>query len=430
MMVKTVRNLGYIVSMCLFFIMFWNVNSAFSKVSTSTASVNLTVGLSENFTVTGGTGFYKVASSDPNVAKASIGYASPDKGQITGISTGKATITITDSNGDTATIAVQVSKITLSQTAVLVPVNASETVTILTSGTYTVSSSDAQVATTSVAKDLITITGVNTGTAVITVSDANKDSTKISVTVGKSLTVNPSVMTLSIGETADAVISGSTGGASITSSDPKVAKATLSGDTITVKGVASGTAVITAKNSAGFSAVLDVTVDTSIFVKVNLGVQETLKYSVPADSYQVSNTDDTVALVYVSNAVLHINGISPGKTSGIIINSQSNKVVFEVLVRLPAPVLKTSVNGAQVKFTWGSAAKADWYRLYHVPVGAGGAGGVIDPAQIKQANIGNVGYFILDLPSGIHYYVAIQAVHNTDPDMSSLLSNIEKVIVP
>ncbi len=408
----------------------FQVQYASAALSVSTTDVNLTVGSSTTFTISGGTGYYKITSSSDATATASVSGAAGTNGTIVGIAQGTAVITITDSSGATATINVKVSEITLSKTKVVLLPKQSEVVTVLTGSTfYNVTSSDNNVATASVSGDAVTITGVSAGTAVVTVSDSNSDTATISVVVGSSFTIDPASVSIAIGQTATATISDPTGFYNASSSNTSIAKVSISGTKVTITGVSSGSATITVENSAGFTSTIAVTVDVSLFSKINLGVSDskTIALSGGSGFYKVDIADPSIASVVISGNDATITALGAGTTLITIEDSNANKVEFEVNVKLPAPVLNVSVNGTLVKLWWNQVAKADSYELFAAPANASGD---IDMAKIGQINVGSLDFLMFDLKPGDHYFAALQAVDNTNADISSVVSNIVEIIIP
>lgn len=401
-----------------------------AALSTSTANMTLTVGTSQTFTISGGTGFYKVTSSDSAVATASISGSAGDQGSVQAIALGTATITIEDSTGDTTTIAVSVSEITLDKNSVSLVPQGTANVTILTGSTYyNVVSSDNAVATANIYDDTVTITGVATGTAVVTVSDSNSNTATISVNVGASFSVSPSSMILSIGETDTAVISDSSGFYNATSSDTSIATVVLSGTTVTITGVQAGSVVITIQNSAGFTTTVDVTVDLSVFSKLALGLSESTTVDLTNGSgfYNVTIADKTIASVTLASSDATITGLAAGKTNITIEDNQSNKFEYEVTVQLPPPVLEWSVAGTLVEISWDKVEGAGSYTLFFAPPDANGEPAV---ANIDYINVGALGGLLVNLSSGDHFFAVLQAVHPTYSDVSSTASNVIEVIVP
>jgi hypothetical protein len=274
-----------------------SAGSAWAALSTSTANVSVMAGASQSVTITGGTGFYSITSSDTGVAEAFISNNAGDQAKITGISLGNAVVTIEDSAGDTATISVQVSGITFSQNSVAVTPQTSVTLTILTgSAFYQIDSSDDQVATAVESKGVITITGVSSGTAVITVLDSNQSIATIDVTVNATTV---SLVVLEVAESQTVTLTGGTGYYKIDNTEDTVASVTLNNDdTVDITGISAGQTTVTITDSQSNVFTLDVTVQlakpvltvsmTGTVVKLSwteiAGADSYVLYYAPADA--------------------------------------------------------------------------------------------------------------------------------------------------
>ncbi|MBT4027709.1 hypothetical protein, partial [Desulfobacula sp.] len=86
-----------------------NVRVSDAALSVSSTTVSVVVGNSQQVTITGGTGFYKISSSDEKIATATVSGSTVQKGTIQGVAIGTAIITIEDDTGATATIDVTIS---------------------------------------------------------------------------------------------------------------------------------------------------------------------------------------------------------------------------------------------------------------------------------------------------------------------------------
>jgi len=120
------------------------------------------------------------------------------------------------------------------------------------SGSLRVSSSVPAVATASFANGRVSVHGVKSGSAVVTVRDS-KTGRSVPVTVrgppSAALGVSPAFVSLSVGNTASLAITNSVGTVTVASSDVAVATASYAGTTATVRGVKAGAAVITVRDS-------------------------------------------------------------------------------------------------------------------------------------------------------------------------------------
>lgn len=154
-------------------------------IKCSPATVTVEVGKTADVKLAGGTEAYTVKSSDEKTATAVVNKSTIT---VTGIKEGKATVTITDANKLTAalpvTITAKTADVTLDKTSAEIGVGKTATVTIQTgTSPFTATSKDSKIATASVKDKTVTIKGVKAGTTTVTVSDKNKKTATISVTV-------------------------------------------------------------------------------------------------------------------------------------------------------------------------------------------------------------------------------------------------------
>lgn len=136
------------------------------------------------------------------------------------------------------------------------------------SGSYSIQNGDEAIAKASLSEKDINIAGVKAGSTTVTVTDTktNKNAV-IQVTVTKKPTVYPNLkvstgaVSLREEETRTAEITAGSGSYSVQAADDAIAKASLSGTTITVKGVKKGkTSVIVKDTKSNLSASIEVTV--------------------------------------------------------------------------------------------------------------------------------------------------------------------------
>ena len=160
-------------------------------------------------------------------------------------------------NGGTAVLSVDPSSVNLV---------VSQTTTCTFSGgtgIYGVRSENTSVATVALNGSAFTVTGVSTGSATITYFDSGGDWGTLPVSVGGSgggLSVDPSSVNLSVGETKSCAISGGTGYYRVYWSETSVAEVSLSGSTLYVHGLAKGSATISVFDNYGNSASVSVSV--------------------------------------------------------------------------------------------------------------------------------------------------------------------------
>lgn len=125
---------------------------------------------------------------------------------------------------------------------------------------YTVTSSDVKIATVNVSKSVITVTGVKAGSAVVMVSDKNKQSGKLTVTVKDVLTFDKNSASIAVGKEDVVTVKNGVAPYTATVKDTKVATASVKDGKITVKGVKAGTTTITVTDKNKLSGTINITV--------------------------------------------------------------------------------------------------------------------------------------------------------------------------
>ena len=177
-----------------------------------------------------------------------------------GSAAGTATLTITGTNGNpTATYSAKnvIPSVSLNSTSGTLYVGGSNkkiTITKTNAGEITCTSSKDSVATCSVSGTTLTVTPVSAGTATITVKEANGNKTaKYTATVkSTSISLSETSGLVYANESKTVTISGSNYGTlTCKSSNDNYATCTVSGSTLTINGVAAGTATITVKEANG-----------------------------------------------------------------------------------------------------------------------------------------------------------------------------------
>jgi len=243
--------------------------------STAPASLTLKQGDTGTYAIAGGTLPYVAVSNNQSVVSASISGSSVT---VTGVASGAANISLRDAVGASISFAVTVPSSTATQNNVALYTTAPSDVTLQTStisnftvaggtGPYTATTSNTSVANVSISQNSLSITGVSAGTAKIVVSDSLGANTTISVTVAvpnKSpnplFTTAPSSIVAKAGSTYPFALTGGTSPYTVTSSNTAVATASVSGSTVSIVGVAAGTANIYMTDSVGGAITVAVTV--------------------------------------------------------------------------------------------------------------------------------------------------------------------------
>ena len=304
-------------------------------------------------------------SSDPSVAEVD-----PYTGVVTGISVGKATVTVTTSNGktDQAEVIVFAPPEWIRFTEDLVEIGAYQTHQLTVEmnpgarAALAFSSSDEKIAT--VSEDG-TVTGVSAGEATITASTAIEGiSAQVTVKVlpaPKKVKFNPAKMTLNVGDTVllmPVITKGAVTGFTYSSSAPEVAAVSEDG---TLSALSMGVATVTVTTSNNLTANLKVTVEDPYYPQnaeltnapSSMKVGETLQLQwkvTPSEAeadfgWESSNAD----IAYVDEAgVLHAVGMgyatitaTSRRNTGIVLNFRVVVETDDLTLTIPARITGT-----------------------------------------------------------------------------------------
>lgn len=349
---------------------------------TAPSTVTIPVGGSSTYAVGGGTAPYTVSSSNTAVGTASIAGTTLT---IAGGIAGTVQITVFDTAGKSVGTLATVSNGTVATTlyvaapsAVTMAVGAAPSYGI-GGGTapYIGNSSNSDVATASVTGARLTITGVAPGTAQVSVFDTTGTAMHISVTVGSGSAATlymtaPSTINSNPGAASTYLIGGGTAPYIVSSSNPSVAMAGVSGSTLTITGLAAGTAQISVFDASGKSVSTSVTVGsgaaTALFTTapgaVSTALGTTLNYAISGGTapYAASSSSPSVATVAIDADGRHftINGVAGGTANVIVRDGAGATVSLAVTVGSTNALFTTApssitiaVGGTPVAYTIG-----------------------------------------------------------------------------
>jgi hypothetical protein len=147
--------------------------------------VEVVISKTVDVTVSKGVVPYTVTSGDIKIATVEIDKTNKNLIKITGVKEGSTTITVQDKDKTSGQILVKVIKSLILDKST-VDLGAGKTEVVKVSGgmaPYTVASKDKAIATAEVKDDKITIKGVKAGKTDVTVTDKNKETAVITVTV-------------------------------------------------------------------------------------------------------------------------------------------------------------------------------------------------------------------------------------------------------
>lgn len=150
---------------------------------------------------------------------------------------------------------------TFSASKVVVAKDSTKTVSVSNCTTpLTAKSSDSTIATAIVKDATITVKGVKVGSAIITVTDKNKQTGSFSVVVNEALSFSKTSAAASVGKEDTVTVSNGTAPYTAVVKDTKIATATVTDSKIAVKGIKAGTTTITVTDKNKLAGVINVTI--------------------------------------------------------------------------------------------------------------------------------------------------------------------------
>ncbi|GEM_PF-1660900 len=184
------------------------------------------------------------------------------------------------------------------------------------SGYYNIQSSDKTIAYASFAGNIVNVTGVSKGSAIITIQDGN---TSVTIQVDVDASIGASKTSVYILEGDKTNIDITNGVAPFSVNTSPVANAVINGDSMTITGIQKGTAKIIVTDKVSDSVEIDVVVYRSLasdlsklFLAENTSGTIALSEGVPP--YTAVSMDDSIADVSVSGDTLSVNGNKKGNT--------------------------------------------------------------------------------------------------------------------
>lgn len=251
-----------------------NASGSGTPMSFSQNSVSLNVGGAAAVTITGGGGYYVSNSTSQNIASVQI---SGSIAIISALAGGSTNVSICQSGGQCSILFISVSASsgaaslpTFSQTSPVVSV--SQTASVALSGGasnsyYITGNSNPNALLPSINGTTLTLTGQTAGSATVVVCAASNSCSPLTVTVnavaGTPPTFNPGSLSLTVGQTQTAAISGNGGYTLSNNTNNSVATVQISGSTITVSAVSQGTSSASICQSGGQCATFSISVSSA-----------------------------------------------------------------------------------------------------------------------------------------------------------------------
>ena len=309
-----------------------------ANLTLAKTSLTLKVGEYEKVAIKTGNGTYTATSSD--ITKATVSLVNNEL-TITALAEGLATVTVSDAKNRTADISVKVLDLVVPGEHITLLKGNTATRTISFGNDYKVATTDAAIATATIANNLLTIEAISKGNALVTVKDLVSEKVQtFSVTVeSQPLALSVATVALTKGEkVAVAIVSGNSS-YTVSVADTAVAAATVSGTTVTVTGVGVGTTKITVKDADDKTAELSVTVNAFSLtlernaVEVNADAAVEVAITAGNGNYTIQVADNSKATATIVGDKVRIEGKAAGTTKVTVKDSQNKTAEITVTVK-------------------------------------------------------------------------------------------------
>ncbi len=354
--------------------------SGSQTITFSQNNITIPTGQTATVNVSGGTGVYSITN---NSNSASVGasvsgnvvslYASNDPGV--------SAITVCSSNLSSCsvislTVSTNTNNSTLifSNTAPSLLVNQSMNISIIggVAPYYISANSNSSVVSVAVSNNIVSIGGLETGSANITVCSNTNVCQTLPVTVGSGssggLALGQTNVTVGPGQSDTVTISGGSGTYYVSSnSNGNVASAAVNGGSVTISGVAAGTDNVTLCSSDGFCSTIYVTVSGStttvssgsaftLTQVLSVGQGVNILLSGASAPYTISSSQNSAFGATINSGnVLTLTGVAVGQSSVTVCSS--NGICMPIYVDVTSAVSGITVTGttapaaAQYDFT-------------------------------------------------------------------------------
>jgi hypothetical protein len=341
---------------------------------------------------------------------------------VIGIAPGTANIAITDTAGGKITIVVTTTSQTLFTTApeqVSITPGTSAVYSIGGgSGPYTATSSNTTVATASVTGNSLTVAGIGLGTASVAITDAAGAKVTIAVATNNSqalFTTAPAQVSITPGKNAVYTIGGGSGTYTVTSSNPNVIIASVSGNSLTLAGVAPGNANVAITDAAGVKITISVaTINsqplfTTAPAQVSITPGKNAIYTIGGGSgpYTATSSNSNVITASVSGNSLTVVGIAPGTANVTITDAAGEKVTITVATLNNQALFTTA--GGQVSITPGTGA------IYAIGGGNGPYSATSSNTSVATASVSGTSLTVQAIASGAATITVTDATGNQLP---------------
>ena len=312
--------------------------------------LTMAVGITQSFTITGGTAPYRATASNLQVAIATINGQSLTIGSI---ATGAASILVSDSDGKSVSVAVTVENgLALYSTAPasLTVAKDTERAYLVGGGQagYSVETSDSRIAVPSMVGTSLVIRGVNIGSTTVIIRDSNGATLSLAVTVGGQnpaglFTTAPSALTVAKDSTSSYTLGGGTAPYTVTSADTRIASTSSSSSSFSIFGVGIGATQLIVRDSVGATLNIGVTVGGSSPAAFFTTAPTTLAMAAGATAgsfelrggvqpYTSNSTDSRIAAAFVNGNFFTISALKKGTVTIQLVDATGKTLPVAVTV--------------------------------------------------------------------------------------------------
>ncbi|MFA6252211.1 MAG: peptidoglycan-binding domain-containing protein [Candidatus Paceibacterota bacterium] len=331
-------------------------SASYTTLTFNPSNPSVAIGQTTTVNISGGASstYYISANSNPSYVQATVNGSTLS---LYGISSGVSVVTICSSVGNCSSLSITVNyvssggNITLSQSSLSLLTGQALSVTISGGASpYSLASYPASIFSANISGNIVTITGVSSGTGTIAVCSAEGGCTNLSVTVNgsgsssnSSIVLSQSSVSLALGQSSSVYITGSGSYYVSSNSNPGVVSVSINGNTISISATTIGNANIYVCQTGGQCATLIVNVSASGSsstsassflvasqgtVSLSSGQSATIQLSGGSNnSYSVAyNSSSSTVSTSISGSSMTVNGINNG-TAVIVVCSVNNSCV-------------------------------------------------------------------------------------------------------
>lgn len=341
-------------------------SSGTQALSFSQSNLTIASGQTIPVTISGGTGLYMVSNnSNSGLVQASV------SGSIINLSTngasGSSSITVCSTNmSSCGIINVTVSTsssstLSFSQTNPVIQMGQNSSVVISGGGssTYYVSSnSNTSAVQASISSNVLTLRGLSSGSAIITVCSSVNSCNTLTTTVnyvstGGPISLSQTSLSIAIGQTVGITITGGDAPYNLPSNGGSIFQGTLNGNVLNIYGIASGSSSIPVCSAGGGCVNLGVTVNGSGSLQpvlaqnslsLNAGQSGTVSITNNGSFYISNNTNQNIASASVSGSQITVSALNTGSTSISVCQSGGQCSILTINVAASSTSGNVSVN--------------------------------------------------------------------------------------